>query len=677
MLAVGLGACVIVLCVKRGLGLCYRWPKDPRASTSQPSQYTATTRGENESLVFQAHSVSESASFMEDSLDYYPDEGEDDFTEAASFVTWLTQASIKHATSTHNSDQDSGLPLQQQSQQYQHSFQASRDSGEGQPSAFVNEKFITYLPFAGLSNQFYGMLRAMYIARALGRTLLLPPITSSSHDKTRKNQPWSDFFDLNKFQRRTGLRVIEYHSLRDQGNFRGPTGIRESGSSVGASWISPLQYGGDGTHSPEPRRSGILGQSSFVIQDQKDGNFVSQEPNTPSLTEKSFMMATYQHSPGTGTGSVDMSMPCHVTCGFGSKRGLDYTAKAFLRQWGFEYKKLMLPTKPKPSKSLQSDETTNKESDKEKVNSVPIDQTREFNRILESLMDESLEKEPLICISNTYKIQVPTTSTAQDPGVSSGPSFTIDSPEWHEFGQHLFFQPRLVQFVNTFLEQTLGQSPEHRLVFEKETFGSVHMQRSSSQTQQSTLGPQTNHTFFMLHVRRGDFESYCKKDFPDDKLFSQCLPPVEAYFKVVEDLQLWAQHQVQAQGQPLGFPVPEDMTSEDAKTQLILDRDSQVKKAGSRRKIPVIVGTNEHRAEELARLRRPKATSDEGDDDEWIVLDHDKLKTVEHFGVFGPMMIEQVLMAEAEVLVGVKMSTFSRVGAYRQRDWYGRRIVYM
>ena len=51
------------------------------------------------------------------------------------------------------------------------------------------------------------------------------------------------------------------------------------------------------------------------------------------------------------------------------------------------------------------------------------------------------------------------------------------------------------------------------------------------------------------------------------------------------------------------------------------------------------------------------------------------MKTVERLGVFGPMMVEQLLMAEAEVLVGVRMRMFSRVGGYRQRDWYRRRIL--
>ncbi|KAG0273427.1 hypothetical protein BGZ95_010755 [Linnemannia exigua] len=362
---------------------------------------------------------------MDDPLDFYPDEDEDDPSEAASFISWLAQASFATPTIQHQQDQHQ---QKRRPQQYQEHLEPVRpplrqqQQQTGHESVLQPERYFTYMPFAGISNQFYGMLRAMTIARALNRTLILPPITSSSHDKSRQNQAWSNFFDLNEFRRRTDLKVVEYQDLRDQGLFRGPTGVQESGSSVGASWI-PLwtkEASAAAATKPKEKRGG-----------------------------------RYQHSLGTGTAAIDMTIPCHVTCGFGSKRDLDFTAKAFVRQWGFQYKKQMLPESlppqppPPPLPPILPGSTPQPPVP---IDTSPIDQTRDLDRIVAALQDASLKTEGFLCISNTYKIQI---SPAAIPASS-----LVDSIEWHEFGQHLLFQPTLTQFVNEFLDRTFGEHPE-------------------------------------------------------------------------------------------------------------------------------------------------------------------------------------------------------------------------
>ncbi|KAG0295126.1 hypothetical protein BGZ96_012513 [Linnemannia gamsii] len=589
------------------------------------------------------------------------------------------------------------------------------------------------MPFAGISNQFYGMLRAMSIARALDRTLVLPPITSSSHDKSRQNQAWSEFFDLNEFRRRTGLKVVEYQDLRDRGSFRGPTGVRKSGSSVGASWIPPWVKEAK-TTSAEKRGS------------ERD-----------------------QHSLWTGTSTVDMTMPCHVTCGFGSKRDLDFTAKAFVRQWGFQYKKKMLPSSSPPASPTTPPGFL-------PIDNAPIDQTRDFDRIVQVLQDDSLKGEEFLCISNTYKIQMsPTTIPA---------SLLVDSIEWLEFGQHLLFQPRLTHFVDEFLATVLGERPEERAKYGNDTFWippapspppepllapsqvptqpqidftqlqppsqplamdidntaipstpqpdlptdsrvSVPYASTVDLTPWPPLRPLIQHTFFMIHVRRGDFEAYCKKDFKDSR-FDQCLPSNEAYANIINELQQRALRDSGGDGDNVGIGDSYGVGGIDGKNngrehdRILVDEGSIERKSSrsKRRRIPVLVATNENRPEQLAQLRQlgrtRKATrsagvnidkaeddavavgsgvdhhtagkkdkeggvveGEEKEEEEWIILDHEEMKTVERLGVFGPMMVEQLLMAEAEALVGVRMSTFSRVGGYRQRDWYQRRILYM
>ncbi|KAF9292970.1 hypothetical protein BGZ88_005932 [Linnemannia elongata] len=676
---------------------------------------------------------------MDDSLDFYPDEDEDDPSEAASFISWLAQASIVTPAI-----QQQDLQQHRPPQQYQEYHEPSRPSlsssrrrqGEAGQESFLlePERYFTYMPFAGISNQFYGMLRAMSIARALDRTLILPPITSSSHDKSRQNQAWSEFFDLDEFRRRTGLKVIEYQDLRDRGSFRGPNGVQESGSSVGASWIPSWV---------KEASAGEAAKTTSSVDERRGGE-------------------RYQHSLGTGTSTVDMTMPCHVTCGFGSKRDLDFTAKAFVRQWGFQYKKEMLPKSQSSFPSIPA---------RSPVDDSPIDQTRDFDRIVEALQDDSLKGEGFLCISNTYKIQI---SPAAIPV-----SLLVDSIEWHEFGQHLLFQPRLTHFVDEFLGRTFGEPPEERAKYGNDTFWisplplsgpwsqpapasllepahvlepvspqgdspqlqppdhpialdvvdtppSSHLAAPPAEPQVSVsyaatvdltpwppLRPLIQHTFFMIHARRGDFEAYCKKEFRD-KRFDQCLPSNEAYVRVINELQ---QRALRESGGLDNGGVDGDGKNDGSGHDRMLEEKEAVDRSKSkgRKRIPVLVATNENRPEELARLRqlgrirkamrsagvgnayegetvaggggvvydfegRKREDEEEAVEEggeEWIILDHEEMKTVERLGVFGPMMVEQLLMAEAEALVGVRMSTFSRVGGYRQRDWYQRRILYM
>ncbi|KAF9205407.1 hypothetical protein BGZ49_004088 [Haplosporangium sp. Z 27] len=340
-------------------------------------------------------------------------------------------------------------------------------------------KYVSYLPYAGITNQFYGMLRGMEVAKALGRTLIIPPITASSHDKSKQNQPWSKFLDLDRFQELTGAKVIEFHKLRD------------------------------------------AEQAQYSMLD------------------------------------------CKITCGFGSKRTIDFTAKGFLKQWNMNVT----------------------------LSDLPIDATKleTIVKILAPYQDDKF-----ICISNTYKISV------------------ADKKEWSRFGQHLHFTKELEDFVQNYLDQNLVKSkPVYDPVSRKEI----------TPTQK----------YVAIHVRRGDFAQYCESNFKGPRMV-HCFPSTEEIATRVDEIQL--------KNNPSGS-LEEVM--------------------------PVFVATNERRPEELKKF------ADMG----WTYLDHDQMRTAEVLGVFGPMMVDQVFMAHAQALIGIQMSTFSRVGGLRQRDWHEREILYM
>ncbi|KAF9344364.1 hypothetical protein BGX26_004460 [Mortierella sp. AD094] len=340
-------------------------------------------------------------------------------------------------------------------------------------------QYITYLPYAGITNQFYGMLRGMEVAKALGRTLIIPPITASSHDKSKQNQPWSKFLDLDRFQELTGTKVIEFHKLRD-------------------------------------------------------------------AEKAQFSM-----------------MECKITCGFGSKRTIDFTAKGFLKQWNMNVTLSNLPV------------------DANKLDSI--------TKVL-----APYRRDKFICISNTYKISV------------------ADKSEWERFGQHLHFTQELEDFVQNYLDKNLVKP---KAVYDP------NLKQEIVPTQK----------YIAIHVRRGDFAQYCQDNFAGPKMI-KCFPTTEEIAQRVDMIQL--------NNNPSG---------------------------SLKEVMPVFVATNERRPEELKKF------ADLG----WTYLDHDEIGTVESLGVFGPMMVDQVFMAHAQALIGIQMSTFSRVGALRQRDWHQRKVEYM
>ncbi|KAF9901332.1 hypothetical protein EC991_006259 [Linnemannia zychae] len=77
-----------------------------------------------------------------------------------------------------------------------------------------HEKYLVYLPFEGISNQFYSFQNAATMAKRLNRTLVVPPITSNRHDRLGTNQPWSHYMDLEHMSSHSGIKVVEWHNIK-------------------------------------------------------------------------------------------------------------------------------------------------------------------------------------------------------------------------------------------------------------------------------------------------------------------------------------------------------------------------------------------------------------------------------------------------------------------------------
>ncbi|KAF9279155.1 hypothetical protein BGZ68_008093 [Mortierella alpina] len=76
------------------------------------------------------------------------------------------------------------------------------------------QKYLVYLPFEGISNQFYSFQNAATMAKRLNRTLVVPPITSNRHDRLGTNQPWSQYMDLEHMSLHSGVQLIEWHTIK-------------------------------------------------------------------------------------------------------------------------------------------------------------------------------------------------------------------------------------------------------------------------------------------------------------------------------------------------------------------------------------------------------------------------------------------------------------------------------
>ncbi|KAF9972204.1 hypothetical protein BGZ73_004707 [Actinomortierella ambigua] len=432
-------------------------------------------------------------------------------------------------------------------------------------------QYLTYLPYAGIANQFYGMLRALMLAKALGRTLIIPPITASSHDKPGRPQPWSTYFDIGTFTYLTNVKVVEMQDLKNLPIIteQSPSVEQEQGATGG----------------PDGKKT---------IYDHNSQLLPALEP-----------------------------LSCLQTGGFGSRRPLDFTAHEHLRQWGFDL-------------TMYSSEYSSELDVERLAKSIQEDERNQQQQLWKNSGAEAspAPSRQLLCITNAHKISVPKGS------------------EWDQYGRHFYFSPALERFyvsVMDKLREDLGldvqnskqqyqhqqEEVEHPSEAVNAPLSSNHPQPHSLETSVAGVMDPFHETreelyatqpisFISIHARRDDFVDYCNRHFSPDRIHT-CLPSTEHLAATLSRLQ--------------------------ARNPLL-------------RHLPVLVSTNERRPEELAKFQRLG----------WHVVDEFRLQSEEKLGgIFGPMMVDQILMARARLLIGVRASTFSRVGALRQMDWYNRR----
>ncbi|KAI9232132.1 MAG: GDP-fucose protein O-fucosyltransferase-domain-containing protein [Podila humilis] len=246
-------------------------------------------------------------------------------------------------------------------------------------------------------------------------------------------------------------------------------------------------------------------------------------------------------------------------------------------------------------------------------------ETSEFDDMVSLLRSE--EHERLLCLTNVNKIEVPANT------------------EWNLYGQYFYFSPRTENlFERLFLRlqrsRPVSRQPQLAPTYDNEN--NVHHDFGASlETDRTTLVPKgrartatstqdNTAPFIVIHIRRQDFIEYCQTRFQHQ--LQQCLPTAQ---DLVERLQ-----------------------------EVLADR-------ADLRGVPVYVVTDEERTQKLAEMRAMG----------WQIVNHARLGTTTALGPFGPPVMDQMLMAKAQVVIGVRPSAFFRVAAHRQRDWSGRQAV--
>ncbi|KAG0328233.1 hypothetical protein BG000_000566 [Podila horticola] len=141
----------------------------------------------------------------------------------AGFTMYSSMSLLNFEFRLDNTDQQQEQPqvIEQQHHQLDHAHpildQTSTTADSTTPPPLLldpSTKYLSFLPFAGLTNQFIGVQVAAYIALRLNRTLLVPPIISNTHDHDNTHQSWSRYFDFKRFSNLTGIPVVEWDTVR-------------------------------------------------------------------------------------------------------------------------------------------------------------------------------------------------------------------------------------------------------------------------------------------------------------------------------------------------------------------------------------------------------------------------------------------------------------------------------
>ncbi|KAF9414637.1 hypothetical protein BGZ94_000326 [Podila epigama] len=129
--------------------------------------------------------------------------------------------------------------------------------------------------------------------------------------------------------------------------------------------------------------------------------------------------------------------------------------------------------------------------------------------------------------------------------------------------------------------------------------------------------------YIAIHLRRGDIWQKCRNKSEEEMM--TCVTPLGHYAEAVDKAR--------------------DLVKEN---------------------LPVIVTTDSQDEDEHATMARMG----------WRRLNHAIYTSEQELGIFGPVMVDASILANADVMIGTYVSSMSRVAASRQGSWHNRTVIY-
>ncbi|KAF9538678.1 hypothetical protein EC957_006350 [Mortierella hygrophila] len=495
-----------------------------------------------------------------------------------------------------------------------------------------------YVPYAGVTNQLISIWHGSLIAKALNRTLLIPNLSPNVHvepsggQQQQQQEPtttkWSEFFDLDEYARRTGVKIEELDSFLER---RGIVDQATVHPAVDAAITKVREEGRLKRRSLKmmmKKRSEDLAEPGNLRADREDKGAEQEGQQRQKKTKRAhkkrwiqFESLVQQSNPivsksssssaaaaaeakAAGSQEPESNQPftaptvitstkkttvrpirfptvqkCFSEAGYGTDRRIDMTGRRFMQRYNID------PTlTPTPFLDPLRDNSS-------------IWSRWRMDKVIERYQQPQYAQEEILCLGHVYRLL---------PGGNNR--------VWTEFGQYFRYTERVQDFVDQILEELLPKDQDH----------------DQEQKQKHKVQP-----FVGLHLRRGDFYRHCLgiTSPADPNGWNRCYPSTDHIISLLDS------------------PPTASTTSTTTST----------------KKLPVLVLTNEHDPKELAKA----------DSQNWIRVDHAKLGTLEKFGRYGPILMDGALLARASLLVGVEYSTYFRTASKRAETWYRGQTLFV
>ncbi|KAF9197020.1 hypothetical protein BGZ50_002731 [Haplosporangium sp. Z 11] len=442
-----------------------------------------------------------------------------------------------------------------------------------EPAVFLldpNTKYLSYLPFAGLTNQFIALEVALFAATRLNRTLIIPPIISNTHDNENTHQRWSQFLDLPRFTNLTGIPILEWDTVRPLNHLQRQVGKDQA----------------------------LLGlaRGEGVETDQWRG--------------------------------IAENVICQIIHGYGAP-DLDTNISARNFAWHFLFRVTFVRPPPRKTETPVYGRTK-----------IALDKAHEADLVD---MDDQVAR------YQDYDDEAAGHGQGPDGKLKIlflSHTFKIKDPEhvgryWREIGRNLHFVPQLMEYATMLvnaavlgdkdIEVVTNDDPEEAETnenYKKTISAGSEEQKQEEEEIIDTIDTKvllTRIPHIAVHLRRGDIGMKCSETD-----MATCIVPFERYAEAVDRARIMA--------------ATANVTSH----------------------LPVVVTTDSDFEDDFRQIREFG----------WHQLDHEKYKTEETWGPFGPAMVDAGILAQADVFIGSEKSTMTRIAAARQKAWYQRKPLY-